>query len=285
MRPRSFILSLAFLTALFLTALMGFAPVQPTLAQGSTSVPPRINGVDYAPFNVYCNTERVQVWRTYPNGQGFLRIDVTMSRVLEAMRQARNTQRNVFIAEDGEGISMYALRSIEVQIFLRNIDLVPYNFVFTADRCGFSSIDPTAVPGGGGIPGVFYVVQPGDTLANIAARFTLPIEAISSANGLPPSGPIFSGQALFIPVVILPARGTVPAIVPVVVTRVVTVPQYVYGGYYSGSCTSPYTVQVGDTLNIISRRCGVTASAIASTNGIVNPNLIFAGQRIVIPGK
>src|SRR5690606_23834364 len=44
-----------------------------------------------------------------------------------------------------------------------------------------------------------------------------------------------------------------------------------------------HTVQRGETLNIIARMYGTTASAIAQLNGIVNPNLIYAGQVLRIP--
>ncbi len=48
-----------------------------------------------------------------------------------------------------------------------------------------------------------------------------------------------------------------------------------------GSCV--HIVQCGDTLFSIARRFGTTVSAIAQANGICNPNLIFVGQRLIIP--
>jgi LysM repeat protein len=45
-----------------------------------------------------------------------------------------------------------------------------------------------------------------------------------------------------------------------------------------------YVVQPGDTLSKIAAQYGVTVQAIAEANNIVNPNLIHAGQRLVIPG-
>lgn len=46
-----------------------------------------------------------------------------------------------------------------------------------------------------------------------------------------------------------------------------------------------YVVQRGDTLARIAARYGVSVSALATANGIRNPNLIYTGQRLVIPGK
>ncbi len=52
------------------------------------------------------------------------------------------------------------------------------------------------------------------------------------------------------------------------------------------TCSSPYIVQRGDTLRGIAQKCGVTLNALLSANpAITNPNLIYRGQRIVIPGS
>ena len=44
-----------------------------------------------------------------------------------------------------------------------------------------------------------------------------------------------------------------------------------------------HIVERGETLASIARAYGVTVQAIASANGIWNPNFIWAGQRLVIP--
>ncbi|MEJ2601502.1 MAG: LysM domain-containing protein [Anaerolineales bacterium] len=50
------------------------------------------------------------------------------------------------------------------------------------------------------------------------------------------------------------------------------------------TCSSPYIVQYGDTLKGIAQKCGVTMQALLDANpAITNPNLIYRGQRIVIP--
>lgn len=45
-----------------------------------------------------------------------------------------------------------------------------------------------------------------------------------------------------------------------------------------------YTVQSGDTLSGIASKYGTTYQVLAVYNGIVNPNLIYPGQKIKIPG-
>ena len=53
--------------------------------------------------------------------------------------------------------------------------------------------------------------------------------------------------------------------------------QYGQGGYW-------YQVGWGDTLSSIARNTGVNAWAIAQANSLTNPNCIYAGQALWIPG-
>ena len=46
-----------------------------------------------------------------------------------------------------------------------------------------------------------------------------------------------------------------------------------------------YTVERGDTLGKIARDHGVSLSELISANNISNPNLIYPGQKLTIPGK
>lgn len=45
-----------------------------------------------------------------------------------------------------------------------------------------------------------------------------------------------------------------------------------------------HVVQRGETLSQIAQRYGVSTAALAQANGISNPNFIYAGQRLTIPG-
>jgi LysM repeat protein len=48
--------------------------------------------------------------------------------------------------------------------------------------------------------------------------------------------------------------------------------------------TSYYVVRQGDTLSSIASRYGVSSWTLARANGIWNPNYIYVGQTLVIPG-
>ena len=45
-----------------------------------------------------------------------------------------------------------------------------------------------------------------------------------------------------------------------------------------------HIVRRGETLSSIAARYGTTTQAIVRANGLPNPNYIYAGQRLVIPG-
>ena len=113
------------------------------------------------------------------------------------------------------------------------------------------------------VPGQFYVVRPGDTMYSIAGRFHTTVWAIARANGIVNPGLIFVGQVLLIPAPspFPPApQPTLPVGGPMV-----------------------HVVRYGETLFGIARLYGVSAWQIAYANGLVNPNYIYAGQRLIIP--
>ena len=58
------------------------------------------------------------------------------------------------------------------------------------------------------------------------------------------------------------------------------------GNFFTGGAGgSQYTIQSGDTLSQIAAKSGTTVDALAKANGIANPNMIFAGQNLTIPGS
>lgn len=117
-----------------------------------------------------------------------------------------------------------------------------------------------------------HVVRGGENLYRISLRYGVSMAAIASRNGIGNVNLIFVGQRL-----IIPAGGTTPPTQPPATPAPGTTPQ-------PPPSQSTYTVQRGDTLGSIARRFNTTVQAIATLNRIANPNLIFAGQVLNIPG-
>ena len=97
-----------------------------------------------------------------------------------------------------------------------------------------------------------YKVQSGDTLSGIAVKFGTTVANLSNLNGISNPNKINVGQLLYV-------KGTAK--------------------------TSTYTVKSGDTLSGIASKYGTTTKALQSLNGITNPNLIYAGQKLIVSGK
>ncbi len=104
--------------------------------------------------------------------------------------------------------------------------------------------------------GIVHVVQRGETMYSIARHYGTTVQAIAAANGIANPNLIYVGQRLIIPT----------------------------GGGQPGGGTV-YVVRYGDTLSSIAWRFGVSVQAIMNANGITNPNLIYVGQRLVIPAS
>ena len=94
-----------------------------------------------------------------------------------------------------------------------------------------------------------YVVQPGDTLGDIAFRFGTTVPVLLRLNGLSDTEDIRPGQELRVPA--LPPQGD-----------------------------NIYVVQAGDTLFAIAAANGTTVDELVRLNNIRTPNLIFPGDRI-----
>lgn len=105
------------------------------------------------------------------------------------------------------------------------------------------------------------VVQPGDTLAKIAARYGTTWAILAQINRLYDANHIYTGQVLTLPGNSQPAPGPTPV----------------------GGNAGVYTVQAGDTLARIAWRYNLSWTALAAANGIANPNHIYTGQVLNIP--
>lgn len=119
-----------------------------------------------------------------------------------------------------------------------------------------------------------YVVQQGDTLWGISGRFGTTVDAIVRANNIPNPNLIYVGQVLEVP-------GAPTAVPPTAEPPGPATPQPPPPTSTPGTT---YVVQPGDTLTRIAARFGTTVQVLVQANNIVNPDLIFVGQVLVIPG-
>lgn len=109
---------------------------------------------------------------------------------------------------------------------------------------------------------IYYTVQSGDTLWEIAKKYGTTINEIASINDISNPNLIYPGQTLRI-LINSTNEGSE--------TRA------------TGSIT--YTVKRGDTLSKIALAYGVTVNHIVQLNNIQNPNLIYPGEKLRITGS
>lgn len=117
-----------------------------------------------------------------------------------------------------------------------------------------------------------YVVQPGDSLSAIAARYHIGVKDLVYTNGIPDANWIYVGQRLLIPGCSAGHKADYPpaAVAPPVYTPPPTKHRI-------------HVVRPGETLSQICAAYGSDAQALINANGIVNPNFIYVGQELVIP--
>ncbi|HEX6996909.1 MAG TPA: LysM peptidoglycan-binding domain-containing protein [Gammaproteobacteria bacterium] len=118
-------------------------------------------------------------------------------------------------------------------------------------------------------PDVQHRVRRGDTLSEIAAEYGVSLAALMRLNNLRRSDLIRVGQVLTLPV----AGDAVP---PTLAARAESAPPALEDG--------TYVVQRGDSVVRIAARFGVDAEQLLAANRIADPDRIYAGQTLRIPG-
>ncbi len=108
---------------------------------------------------------------------------------------------------------------------------------------------------------VVYVVQPGESLGEIARKFRTTVSAISALNGITNPNVVYAGTRLRVsgePVVAAP-----PA---------------------AATTSATHTVKAGESLSQIAAKYSMKSSDLASANAITNPDRIYVGQVLKVSG-
>jgi peptidoglycan endopeptidase LytF len=107
-----------------------------------------------------------------------------------------------------------------------------------------------------------YVVQPGDTLSDIASSTGTDAGTLATLNGLDDVNLLSVGQSLKVP-----SKNSAPAPSPVV------------------TATKTYTVAEGDTLWSIAQQLSTTTAALVDANKLDDADRLTLGARLIVPGS
>ena len=172
-------------------------------------------------------------------------------------QETPQTNITIHVVQRGENLFRIALQfgtTVDVLTQLNGITLADNIFV------GQRLLVPTATTGV--VSGQVHVVQPGETLASIAALYGFTADVLATQNSIIDQSGFYVGLAL----IVTPLTEPIPA------------PE--------NSAAPPFihTVVRGETLFRIATQYGSTVNELAVANGIADPETIYAGQQLIIPG-
>lgn len=105
-----------------------------------------------------------------------------------------------------------------------------------------------------------HVVQPGETLSQIALNYGVSTSALSVANSIANTNHVWVGQRL-------------------------TIPSGGGNAHTSSASGGTVTVGRGDSLSVIAAMYGTSTQDLMALNGLSNPNHIWVGQRLRVSGS
>ena len=145
-----------------------------------------------------------------------------------------------------------------------------------------------------------HVVRPGDTLSSIAQAHGTSVAELLELNNIANPNLIFAGATLQVapghdhaesagPQAADPAAAVAEAAVPETADQAAASSasgaSEAAGLGMDTSTWRKYVIQPGDWLATIAKRFSLTADELSKANQIANPNLIFAGQTILVPSQ
>jgi LysM repeat protein len=144
-----------------------------------------------------------------------------------------------------------------------------------------------------------HIIQPGENLFRIALRYGIDVDTLATANGISNTDQVYAGQPLIIPAAVTSLAPETAADATLVEDAGILdealldqpatepEPELVEVAEAAEVAESPanpayHLVGRGETLASIAQRYGMTLEALAQMNDILNPDLVYAGQRLVV---
>jgi LysM repeat protein len=198
--------------------------------------------------------------------------------VIAVLAQSQDEQPLTHVVEPGENLFRIALRyGVDMGELARANGITNQSRIYSGQVLvipGLAVADGSAEvfnPLVAGTP-ITHTVQRGETLGNIAQRYNTTVQEILQANQIANPNRILPGQQLNI----------WAAEIDMPVEPVSAPPELVEGAPPESSIT--YVVQRGENLSQIALRHGVNWRLLAQVNGITNPDHVYSGQVLTIPG-
>ena len=136
-----------------------------------------------------------------------------------------------------------------------------------------------------------YIVKAGDTLASIADSYATTVTDLKRFARIPDDN-LQVGQQIRVPVpasaaapstTAMPSSQPTPTTATTTATNTVVITTSSTGASISTSGWQSYLVKPGETLEVVARNFGTTASDLARANQLTNPNQLAAGAKILVP--
>ncbi|MCS5678543.1 MAG: LysM peptidoglycan-binding domain-containing protein, partial [Acidimicrobiales bacterium] len=153
----------------------------------------------------------------------------------------------------GDSLSLLSLQyEVSVSAIMAVNGITNPDLLYMGQELVIPGVGPSAAT-----TSVVVTVEWGDSLSAIATDYGVSVASLMEANGIGDANAIFAGQELVVPGVSGPLLPAGPVVV---------------------------TVTSGDTLSEIAEKYGVGLSALMNANALANPDTIYIGQKLTIPG-
>jgi LysM repeat protein len=249
----------------------------PVQADGDGRLNP--NGAEY--YTVYCVSDSIDIYRA--DGQMLQQIPIAYVLGLD-------TSGTLWTSPEGISVRRYG---DEVILSGTNGNTAPeqgtktFSMAACLDRNGHTPA-PQTPPGLAATVAVemrcSHEVLTGDTLYGIMALYGFTLDELAAYNGIADLSMIFVGQEIQLPGCAGVAAGltNTRTLTPTAAEALATATTTPDPAAWPEDAVT-HTVQAGEMLAHIALQYDVTVDAITAANGIDNPNLIWEGQRLLIP--